>query len=403
MTDEMDEVGGSATAVAMPAGDQRASRQSSQGPDSATLDSLEKIAVDEDGPSVVEGDPFNPHKVLNYFDRLAGIVAGELVWPVTVEIDPCNRCNHRCAWCVSTLSHTGEQLEFERFQVLVEELARLGVRSVVLKGGGEPGIHPAIHRMLHAAAEAGLAIGLITNGSMAQPGTLQAVLDTCEWVRISLDAARPETHRLIHGTADFGRILENVEYLAAHARRTLVGLSFVAEARNHREVGPFCSLARSLDVDYVSIRCVFDPFSPLPAVIRREMRRQAEAARRLEDERFRVLLGDFTDRYLNADPNEPFPFRRCLGPNLVGIIGADGEVYACCFLRGNKGFSFGNLGEESFERIWSGPRRQAVMARIHAGQCGHVCVGGTTSNRYNTYNEILNYLALGRKRHEEFI
>src|SRR5688500_6963417 len=52
-------------------------------------------------PRSEEGDPFNPHKILNHFDRISAFVRGELVYPITVEIDPTNVCNHRCKWCVS--------------------------------------------------------------------------------------------------------------------------------------------------------------------------------------------------------------------------------------------------------------------------------------------------------------
>lgn len=354
-------------------------------------------------PRMDEGEPFSPHKILNHFERLRALAAGELAFPVTVEIDPSNKCNHRCEWCVSAESHTGEQLDCERFVDLIAELESLDVRSVVLKGGGEPTVHPRINEMLRACADRGLALGLITNGSMPLEGTPQIVLETADWVRISLDAALPATHRLIHGTADFSRILRNVEYLAGHTKRTLIGLNFVADQRNYREIVAFAQLARSIGAAYASIRCVFNPESILPTEIREEMRRQAFVAKRLNNQWFRVLLGDFTDQYLNADPRQPFPWQRCLGPSLVGVVGADGEVYACCFLRGHRAFSFGNVHDQSFEDIWTGPRRQEVMARVDEGACGRSCMGGMTSSRYNVYNDILNYLMLEDKQHAEFI
>jgi len=355
------------------------------------------------GPRVDEGEPFSSHKILNHFERVQALVAGEPVFPVTVEIDPSNKCNHRCQWCVSAQSHTGEQLEYERFVELIAELESQDVRSIVLKGGGEPTVHPRINDMLQVCADRGLAVGLITNGSMPREGTPQTLLETAEWVRISLDAALPATHRLIHGTADFSRILRNVEYLTGHTKRTLVGLNFVADQRNYREIVAFAQLARSVGAAYASIRCAFNPEAALPVEIREEMRRQASVAKKLDNHRFRVLLGNFTDQYLNADPRQPFPWRRCLGPNLVGIVGADGEVYACCFLRGNKAFSFGNVNEQSFEAVWTGPRRREVMARVDEGACGRACMGGMTSSRYNAYNDILNYLMLEEKQHADFI
>ncbi len=126
--------------------------------------------------NLLDGEPFSPYKILNHFDRLQAVAQGENVFPITVEIDPANVCNHRCEWCVSMLAHTGERLDYEAFARLVEELERLEVRSVVLKGGGEPTVHPRFNDMLARLAETELAVGLITNGSMRREGTLDSIL-----------------------------------------------------------------------------------------------------------------------------------------------------------------------------------------------------------------------------------
>lgn len=346
------------------------------------------------------GDPFNPHKILNHFDRISAFVRGELVYPITVEIDPTNVCNHRCKWCVSIEAHTGEVLEVERFRTLIEELKASDVKSIVLKGGGEPTTHTHFIEMLDCACASEMGIGLITNGSMPRRGTRERIVECCDWVRVSLDAATPQTHREIHGTSDFTRILQNVEYLTQNSTGTMVGLNFVAEPRNHHEMVDFARLGKQIGAAYVTIRCVFDPTKPLSDDMRAAMRSAALAAKAIEDESFRVFLGNFTDRYLNADAT--FPYSKCLGPNLIGIVGGDGEVYACCFLRGNKRFSFGNVNDQTFADIWKGDKRQHVMNAVYRGECGRVCAGGMTANRYNTYNEILNYLMAEEKKHAEF-
>jgi len=354
-------------------------------------------------PSVTEGDPFNPHKILKHFERVQAVARGENVYPITVEIDPINICNHRCGWCVSSASHTGEILSLQRFRELVDEVIDRDAKSVVIKGGGEPTVHPEINEMFRYLQEKNVPFGLITNGSMPRQATTDTILDTAEWVRVSLDAASAATHQTIHGTKDFSKIICNVQYLTSHATRTLIGLNFVAEPRNAMEIEPFARFGRDLGVAYVSIRCVFDPANPLPHRMRQIMREQAAAAKLLETGTFRVFLGNFTDAYLDADPNQPFPYNKCLGPNLVGVVGADGEMYACCFLRGEKKFSFGNVNEQSFEDIWNGEKRKDVMEQVYQGKCGRVCLGGMTANRYNRYNEILNYLALEEQQHANFV
>ncbi len=353
-------------------------------------------------PAIPPGDPFSPHKVLLHFDRLRAIARGEHAWPVTVEIDPTNVCNHRCGWCVSAQSHTGEQLTPERLESLVAELAAADVRSVVVKGGGEPSTHPHFARLVDGLRASGLAVGLITNGSFPRAGGIAAARRTCSWVRVSLDAATAETHRLIHGTRDFDKVVANVAALAEGDDAPVVGLNFVAEPRNHTEMAAFARLGRQLGVAYVSIRCVFDPDKPMSAETRAALRAESDAAKHEATAGFRVFLGNFTDRYLNADATAPFPHARCLGPNLVGVVGGDGEVYACCFLRGDKRFSFGNVNRQSFADVWTGPKRQQVMDAVYRGDCGRACAGGMTANRYSTYNDILNYLAAEEKRHAEF-
>jgi radical SAM protein with 4Fe4S-binding SPASM domain len=353
-------------------------------------------------PPPDHGDPFNPHKILNHFDRLKRLVDGEIVSPITVEIDPTNVCNHRCRWCVSLEAHTGELLELGRFRTLIGELREADVRSVVLKGGGEPTTHPHFTEMLEALREAKLEVGLITNGSMPRAGSVEKVLECCQWARISLDASTPETHERIHGTRDFEKIMANVQRLTSGRGRTMVGLNFVAEPRNYHEMADFARMGREIGAAYVTIRCVFDRANPLPEDVRAEMCRMALLARQEQADGFRVFLGNFTEKYLNADAAQPFPYARCLGPNLVGVIGGDGNVYACCFLRGNGQFGFGNINDQSFDAIWQSDRRRQVMESVYRGECGRVCAGGMTANRYNVYNEILNYLAAEEKQHASF-
>lgn len=352
--------------------------------------------------AILDGQPFSEFKILNHFDRLAAVAQGRQAYPITVEIDPSNLCNHRCDWCVSIEAHTGEKIAYEDFDALVGQLQALGVQSVVLKGGGEPTVHPEIQQMLRRLKRENFGIGMITNGSMPRPGTIDAILECADWVRISLDGADAATHQAIHGTKDFNKIVENIRQLASGATRTLIGLNFVAERRNYTQIASFAAFGKSLGAAYVSIRAVFDPAHPLPEPVRRQMREGVKLAKTLEEPRFRVFTGNFSDAYIDADPNQPFPHERCLGPNLIGVVGAEGEVYACCFLRGHKDFSFGNIHDQSFKEIWDSDKRQQVMQAVYEGKCGRLCNGGMTANRYNNYNQILNYLARENKAHANF-
>lgn len=350
---------------------------------------------------------FSSYKILNHFEKLQQIAAGQIVSPITVEMDLSNRCNHRCQWCVNRESQNNmkEKLGLKSFKKLTADLAKYGTKSIVLKGGGEPTTNPEIVEMLYTARAIGLKVGVITNGSMPVLGTRQAILDNADWIRVSLDAANAHTHEQIHQSKDFEKIIDNVIFLADKTQNTLVGLNFVAEERNYDQILDFTKLAKRIGAAYVSIRRVSDhkySHSDSYQKHKKIMYEQAVEAETLSNDHFRVLLGNFTDEYLDADPAKPFPFHKCLGPKLVGNVGADGEVYACCNLWGYKDFSFGSIHTQSFEQIWTGQKRKAVNEAILRGECGYVCMGVLTASRYNIYNQILNYLVAENKQHTEF-
>ena len=45
--------------------------------------------------------PFTPMKLLRHSDKVEAMLRGDVVYPIGVEIDLSNRCNHHCPWCNS--------------------------------------------------------------------------------------------------------------------------------------------------------------------------------------------------------------------------------------------------------------------------------------------------------------
>lgn len=80
-------------------------------------------------------DAFSPFKYLNHIDRFLAIAYGRDVIPVMVELDLVNFCNHNCIWC-SDLFHSRIFLEKEFVFKLLQEFKKIGVKSVLFKGGG---------------------------------------------------------------------------------------------------------------------------------------------------------------------------------------------------------------------------------------------------------------------------
>jgi len=86
---------------------------------------------------------------------------------LTMELELSRICNLRCIYCYA---ESGEKLaheiSFEEITDVLDQGKALGVRKVIVLGGGEPMAYPRILDVLRAIHDRGLAIELFTNGTL---------------------------------------------------------------------------------------------------------------------------------------------------------------------------------------------------------------------------------------------
>ena len=114
----------------------------------------------------MELTPFTPLKLLRHSDKVQRMLAGDVVYPISVEIDLSNVCNHHCPWCSFNGFRQENWTNFDgpRVLSLLEELRDVGVQSVTFTGGGEPLVHKQAAEIFQKAADLGLQFGVVTNG-----------------------------------------------------------------------------------------------------------------------------------------------------------------------------------------------------------------------------------------------
>lgn len=117
--------------------------------------------------------------------------------PIVTHIMPTDVCNFKCAFC-SVQHRAGDSLKMEQIVDYLSQLVPLGLKAVILSGGGNPILYRDGKYDFNALVEyisgLGLDIGLITNGMplveddgrMTWKGVKVVTLDKCTWVRISL-------------------------------------------------------------------------------------------------------------------------------------------------------------------------------------------------------------------------
>lgn len=374
---------------------------------------------------------FHPLKVLHHFDRLRALADGRDIAPVTVEIDPVAYCNHACPWCVDP-RHFAAQMSPETYGRLIAELATFDVdgfrvEGIVFKGGGEPTLHPQFDTFVNRAADAGFAVGVVTNGSRLTRWS--AVLaERAAYVRVSIDGPTPESHARTHQSRDFDAILEGAHQLVAARngrRHPVVGLTFALDIHTIDLADEAVHLGERLGVDYVLLRPPF--FEEVGRQPTMSIEQAQQVRRRLRDSAtnyhgpLEVMVGNWIGdsehqaatsrdvlqasgrRDLHMTPDLPIEHRtgRCLASPILAVITADGSLYGCCNLRALPEWSFGRIDYErgvGFTELWTASERADTLARMHRTECIRHC-----THPLARYNEMIEVLCDEQRLHCQFV
>jgi len=284
-----------------------------------------------DGTLGIKGEKNNmsmDNKIYYYLDQVEKLNKGEFVPPVSCEIDPSNSCNLKCNFCMfgEWRKDHHEHLGLNTYTSLIGELQRMGTKSITFTGGGEPLLNPNFNLMVQLAHSLGFQIGLVTNGVL-----LNRVenLENFLFIRVSLDAHNREDYKKVKGMDYFDRVLKNIKN--GLKRNKIIGLSYVVGPHNNKDLYKAEDLANELGVSYLQIK---------PSYI--NDREEIFSDFEYPDGR---VIG--TKRYL-AEDNVP-----CTIAALVGIVGANGDVYYCCQGRGVDRLILGNLKDKSFKQLWT--------------------------------------------------
>jgi MoaA/NifB/PqqE/SkfB family radical SAM enzyme len=149
-----------------------------------------------------------------------------------------------------------EKLNTDDYLSLISELPR-SVTWLEIAGGGEPLLLKDIRRFFAAIRGKNIVGSLITNGSLLSED-LSNELVNCRWnwVRVSLNGASRETYRRVHRADHFDLVLSNVrkfQQARGWRRYPRIGMNFVVQKDNYRDIVKFVMLANELHLDSVSL------------------------------------------------------------------------------------------------------------------------------------------------------
>ena len=325
------------------------------------------------------------HKLLFHVPRVNNWLQGKLIYPIYMEISPSGTCNHRCTFCA--LDFMGYQKRFLDAEILMErvsEMGKLGLKSIMYGGEGEPLMHERIAEIIEHTKKSGIDVALTTNAALLDESISEKILGSMEWIKVSIGAATKETYKKIHRTnpEDFDKVIKNLSSAAKIKRnngyKCTLGMQILLLPENKDEITLLAEIGRDIGMDYLVVK----PYSQHPLsktekykdIKYTEYASLAGELARFNTDGFSVIFRINTMKKWDDSTRQ---YARCLALPFWSYLDSGGNMWGCSAYLGDERFLYGNINESSFKEIWGGEKRKKslewVENKLDAGQCRVNC------------------------------
>ncbi|MBF0347350.1 MAG: radical SAM protein [Magnetococcales bacterium] len=311
---------------------------------------------------------------------------GWTVPPITLEIQPSERCNHSCPKCQGKFSlpadevrfraKSGEDLDLNLLQSIWEEPPQ----GIVISGNtGEPLLYPHLIDLLKILHEKNIPTIFITNGEKLTSEIALHLVKTCRGIRISLDAGDPINFFRTHGRIAQWEVVNDSIRLLLRKRAALclsplncrIGIGYLTDEKSISGMSKATMLACDLGVDYIQFR----PYHYNKLNISDKL----DDCVSLANGRLDVISSSQKYDIMESGSRN---YRQCHGSNFYSVLDARGDIYICCHHIGNAQAVIGSLGEKTWKEIIYSKSRYDKISTFDVSDCLPFC-------RLNAHNETL--------------
>jgi len=319
-------------------------------------------------------------KILWHRQKVASFLAGEPVFPVTLELGLTTVCDRSCRDCPSRLGQPGLFLSLDTARRLFD-LCR-GKTFGVIISGGEPTLHPDFGLILSSARERGFRdVVVISNGSRLDCEEVMApLLRHASAVRVSLydweDGMRSEDSPTLR------RIKQLRAAIEKSGSSLQIGTSLLTREASGESLSRAAAALRAAGAHWLYLH-------PTCISSGRGMSRLRghqghlleilEACRREQAPGFPVYF--LAQRY----STEPVVFQGYHAAHFIMVVGADGHNYLSSETKYRARFRITSQAEYAGAGFFATPGRRARIAAV----CSSSYPAGGSRNRGVLYNQVL--------------
>jgi len=328
-----------------------------------------------------------------------------------------NRCNLSCLHCYSKAElDSVDTLSTEKIMDTLPKLKANGVKFLIFSGG-EPLTRHDIYEIAERCKELGIVTYLSTNGLYVKKSNAEKILDTFNYIGISIDGSE-KVHDAFRGLeGSFVASMKAVDLLNSYGK-TKVGIRFTITKDTYDDLAFIFELAEKHNIPKVYIsHLVYSGrgLDNLEMDLNKEQRITAvnyilnKAFEYHESERdIEIVTGNmemdailFYDKFVEKYPEHADEMKERLvtwGGNSAGRkllnIDAEGNVKPDPFFPS----IIGNIFNQDFSDIWTNdPMELLEKLRVHprvlGGKCAEcqyleICNGGSRSRAYAIHGDI---------------
>ena len=352
---------------------------------------------------------YHPQRVAALLDAKGDWEKAKTIYPIYVELGPVGACNHRCVFCAyDYVGYQTRTLSYEMLSQRIPEMGRLGVKSIMFAGEGEPMLHKDICKIVQLTKASGIDCSFTSNVTAMPKEFCDEALPHVTWLKASVNAGTAATYARIHRTkeAHFDLAIANLSKMAqakkANDLAVTLGAQILLLPENAHEIRTLAEICRDrIGLDYLVVK----PYSHLGHSLTQAYKdldynqflALEDSLRGLSTDRFSLVFRKNTMRNYTAQDR----YTRCYStPYLWAHIMASGAVFGCGAYLEDGRFDYGNINQASFQDIWEGEKRKAnhdfVRNAMSIDECRRNC-------RMDEVNRYLFRLIDNRPAHVNFI
>lgn len=306
------------------------------------------------------------HKLIFHPERVSAWQSGDNIFPIYMEISPSGACNHRCTFCgLDFMNYKPRFLKSAILRERLSELGRLGLKSVMFAGEGEPFLHRDMTEVAKHTKKSGIDVAFTTNGVLLKPEIATQILPVTSWIKVSCNAGNAETYAKLHRTKekDYKQVFENlktaVDIRQQASLNCALGLQSLLLPENQDEMIDLTQRCRDTGLDYLVIK----PYSQHPQsnskiyqdISYESCAQLADQLQKFNTDNFSVI---FRFETMKRWESKEKGYDKCLALPFWSYIDASGNVWGCSVFLNDERFLYGNIYEQNFQDIWDGDKRK---------------------------------------------